>query len=64
MSLHVYLRVDSCSVQYSVDELYRCTLSTGSVRVNSYLRLCYTRTLRRDDRLLWVQEEAGMLEQV
>ncbi len=35
------LHVASCSVEYSVDELHCCALSTGSAKVNSYLRLCY-----------------------
>ncbi len=62
MCLHVYLHyVASCSVQYSVDELYCCALSTGSAKGK---QLPKALLLRQDDRLCQAQEELGTLEQV
>ncbi len=63
MCLHVYLRCmysASCSVEYSVDELHCCALSTGSARSE---QLSKALLLRRDNRLRRAQEEAGTLEQ-
>ncbi len=50
--------VRSCSVEYDVDELYGCTLSTGSLKGE---QLCKALILRRDDRLCRAREEAGTL---
>ncbi len=54
------LHVTSCSVEYGVDELHCCALSTGSAKGE---QLSKALLLRRDDRLCRVREEAGTLEQ-
>ncbi len=52
MCLDVYLHVASCSVQYSVDELYRFTLSTDSAKSQRLSKaLLHTHTLGHDNRL-------------
>ncbi len=54
------LHVASCSVEYSVDELHCCALSTGLAKGE---QLSKALLLRRDDRLHRAREEAGTLEQ-
>ncbi len=54
MCLHVYLR---CSVEYSVDELHCCAMSTGSAKGE---QLSKALLLRQDDRLRRAREEAGV----
>ncbi len=56
------LLVTSCSVEYSVDELHCCALSTGSAK-SEQLHVSKALLLRRDDRLRQAREEAGTLEQ-
>ncbi len=53
------LHVASCSVEYSVDHLHCCALSTGSAKGE---QLSKALLLRRDDRLRRAREEAGTLE--
>ncbi len=62
MCLTVYLRLHaaSCSIQFSVDELYCCTLSIASAKGE---QLSKALLLRQNDRLRRAQEEAGTFEQ-